>query len=783
MPSLKNGANVDWQLSDGMVPLHIAAKKGNLLILKKLLEKNALANLKTAEKGYTPLMLACDNLNIECAKCLMENGADLQIQDNEDKTVLYHAVFKKSLPLVEIILRYKPDKLNTCNKDSLRMAVETDSDIAKSLREYGIIFNSDVINNPEILLHAIQNGNITLVKDLLLLNINLNELTFYKQIGTIRPLHYAAKLGNEEICKLLINYGCKVNRLRPGPRRRSAKMLPINDAIDNRHFNIFKLLLARGSSLNVQALHTAVFQDNIEIIDNLMKYGANINAADGGGVTPLHICARAGSKNTCRVLLEYGANFNLQVGQDSLNRDFPSESTALHIASRFANKQVLEMLLESHGHEIAINSCLNALNANDQTPVTYSIRNNSSDTFMLFLSIDPSIIYTPGILSFCVTYNRRKKFVEFLIRLGADVDGRDGFGITALHITVINKSDELFQLLLHYRADIDLADADGTSALHWAANRCATLCVSHLVGEVSVPYGDIFERVCVRNINARDHSGRTALHFNAHTSNSNICSLLLKHDVDVNARDDEGSTALHMACSSRKNKIAKVLLRVDGVDINCRDILGKTALNCAASINNPDSVKSLLKNGADLYIVDNDRFSPLDNALRRLEREQSIDRLCPGQEIVTRLSFEMEKLNNAVSHSQIITPASLNLLNTTEDEVLNMKSIKMYKTYFMSYYDFMTRDNSFIIAFLRNENLVKVLESDDFKKKFPYHSFLIKETFQKCYKRRQLLDKANDFITDIFQCVRPELQFGCIENILGFFSNKELKVFLSKIVS
>jgi len=146
-----------------MVPLHIAAKK--------LLKGNALVNLKTVERGYTPLMYACDNLNIECVKYLMENGVDVQAEDNENKTVLYHAVCTKSLPLV-VILKYKPE-LNTSNKDSLRTAVETQSDIAKSLREYGILFNSDVRTNPLILLHAIENGNIAGLKQ---------ERHFYKTL-------------------------------------------------------------------------------------------------------------------------------------------------------------------------------------------------------------------------------------------------------------------------------------------------------------------------------------------------------------------------------------------------------------------------------------------------------------------------------------------------------------------------------------------------------------------------------------------------------------------------
>lgn len=73
----------------GATPLHRAASKGNLGIVKMLLEYNDKLKVNVRDAyGNTPLHLACEEDRQEEAKLLVQNGASLDIKNKEEKTPL-----------------------------------------------------------------------------------------------------------------------------------------------------------------------------------------------------------------------------------------------------------------------------------------------------------------------------------------------------------------------------------------------------------------------------------------------------------------------------------------------------------------------------------------------------------------------------------------------------------------------------------------------------------------------------------------------------------------------
>jgi hypothetical protein len=81
-----------------------AARKGDVAVVKQLLDKGADVNAKNRYNS-TPLFFACDRGHLEVAKLLIERGADMNVKDNfYNATALSWAMNKKHNDLVEYMI-------------------------------------------------------------------------------------------------------------------------------------------------------------------------------------------------------------------------------------------------------------------------------------------------------------------------------------------------------------------------------------------------------------------------------------------------------------------------------------------------------------------------------------------------------------------------------------------------------------------------------------------------------------------------------------------------------
>ena len=111
------------------------------------------------------------------------------------------------------------------------------------------------------------------------------------------------------------------------------------------------------------------------------------------------------------------------------------------------------------------------------------------------------------------------------------------------------------------------------------------------------------------NINSRDNSGQTPLHF---ASSKETAELLLSMGADINAaRSDDGFTALHGALETGDNALIQLLIS-EGANLEAK-YNGNTALLRTVD---PSIIELMLKHGANINARDEDRATPLHNAAR-----------------------------------------------------------------------------------------------------------------------------------------------------------------------
>jgi hypothetical protein len=107
---IENGAYVNAKNNYGTTPLHAAAEKGHIEVVKLLIENGAYVNAKD-KYGWTPLHEAANNGHIEVVKVLLEHGADPDIADIIGENAMSLARKKGYYSIVKLIEEFKSFKI------------------------------------------------------------------------------------------------------------------------------------------------------------------------------------------------------------------------------------------------------------------------------------------------------------------------------------------------------------------------------------------------------------------------------------------------------------------------------------------------------------------------------------------------------------------------------------------------------------------------------------------------------------------------------------------------
>jgi len=262
-----------------------------------------------------------------------------------------------------------------------------------------------------------------------------------KSKGGFTPLSFAARRGDVESARLLLEKGADPNETAPG--------------------GLNVLLLATDSGREAFAIF-------------LLEHGANPNSADRDGLTPLHIALRSGMSalhgvqhdprygelslnylfrptmsGLVKALLEHGANPNAQIAKGS--RKSPSSASD---RPKIGLAGATPFLLSAGAAEVEI---MRALLDKGADPKLTS----EDKTTPLMAAAGVGLSENRS----AAGEARALEAVKLLVELGADPNASNKWGTTAVHGAAYTGANEIIQYLVEKGASLNVIDQYGQTPL------------------------------------------------------------------------------------------------------------------------------------------------------------------------------------------------------------------------------------------------------------------------------------------------------------------------------
>jgi ankyrin repeat protein len=250
---------------------------------------------------------------------------------------------------------------------------------------------------------------------------------WFEQGGPPAEMLAACVLGDTNAARALIVRDPSLSTIPSG------EVTPLRLAASYGHCELIECLLDHGARHDISAshrlnfpLHLSAWHGHSDAVATLIRRGANINAGDRQGFTPLLVSARQQNPKVIRLLAEAGADLEARA----------ECGTALQYALYQDSRAVVEELVKQGAN----------VNAETipQTLLYFCIR--TEDEWPL---CDLAEGARPLYLAVC---RCSPEVVELLLDHGAEIDALS-FGWSALHAAAVKPDRQMVELLLRRGAD------------------------------------------------------------------------------------------------------------------------------------------------------------------------------------------------------------------------------------------------------------------------------------------------------------------------------------------
>lgn len=248
------------------------------------------------EKGETPLHKAAKKGDIDLVKLLLKNGADVNAmvmkatQDEKNDSKIQDAFWSEEkgfTPLHYAVLE---------GHTGVAYALLTHTYEKQDLQPADLNIRSEHYYTPLCLAIYLERENI--VQLLLTFGAKVDEAN--GPFGT--PLHQAAQRGNIKIMELLITFIENIHHPHLG------------DGLEGLHIHRAAMVNSTNSGdiLKRSPIHIAAIHDQVDAIHFLLKHDSLLHAEDAFKKTPLHLAVENHCLDAIDCLHEYGANLEVK---------------------------------------------------------------------------------------------------------------------------------------------------------------------------------------------------------------------------------------------------------------------------------------------------------------------------------------------------------------------------------------------------------------------------------------------------------------------------------------
>jgi ankyrin repeat protein len=300
--------------------LYTAIRANDLAVLDTLLKDPAAVNVRDAE-GATPLMYAAAVGSIDAMNRLLAAGADVNARNALGSSALTWAT--KDLAKVRLLLDHGADVNVTSIPGRTPLLVATMHNPSAEVVKLLITRGADARAVDKLQATALHTAAVAADIDTLRVLLDAKVDVNARDAADFTPLMVAAANGSVGAVKLLLSRGARVNDASGA-----------GEVIIHAPARVKNGMLALGS---FTPLLLAAPVGSTELVKTLIDAGADVNAKDLRGMTPLMLAVATDhyDLDKIRLLLHTGAHLDVMT---------PDGETALDLAQKFGETPVVALL-------------------------------------------------------------------------------------------------------------------------------------------------------------------------------------------------------------------------------------------------------------------------------------------------------------------------------------------------------------------------------------------------------------------------------------------------------